>query len=419
LTATARTDLLYQSQLMSPDKQTLEELRIDRRPAPKSRPKTWLAVTGLVAVAVVAGLAWWLNRPKAAVVRTILVQETTSGGQRTLLNASGYVTARRQATVSSKVTGKVIEVLVEEGMKIEAGQVVARIDSSNVEKSLRLAEAQSESARKALEETKANIEQAERELVRFTQLAANKVASQSDLDRAEAEAKSLRARLEKQKADVVVSEREIAQWQQQLDDTVIRAPFSGIVTSKNAQPGEMISPMSAGGGFTRTGICTLVDMSSLEIEVDVNESYINRVEPGQKVEATLDSYPDWHIPSKVIAIIPAADRQKATVKVRVGFEKLEPRILPDMGVKVAFQGADDKPSASRNIVIPKAAVQQRDGRDVIWIARDGRVEKRAVTVETRRGDEVTVTAGLNGGEKVVVEGADKLADGARITEANR
>ena len=411
--------MLYPSQLMSPDKQTLEELRIDRRSAPRSRPKKWLVVTGLVALAVVAGLVWWLNRPKAAVVRTMLVQETTSGGQRTLLNASGYVTARRQATVSSKVTGKVVEVMVEEGMKIEAGQVVARIDSSNVEKSLRLAEAQSESARKAQEETKANIEQAERELVRFTQLAANKVASQSDLDRVDAEAKSLRARLEKQKADVVVSEREIAQWQQQLDDTIIRAPFAGIVTSKNAQPGEMISPMSAGGGFTRTGICTLVDMSSLEIEVDVNESYINRVEPGQKVEATLDSYPDWHIPSKVIAIIPAADRQKATVKVRVGFEKLEPRILPDMGVKVAFQGADDKQSASRNLVIPKAALQQRDGRDVIWIARDGRVEKRAVTVGTRRGDEVTVTAGLNGGEKVVVEGADKLADGARITEANR
>jgi len=336
-----------------------------------------------------------------------------------LLNASGYVTARRQATVSSKVTGKVVEVKVEEGMKIDACQILPRIDSSNVEKGLRMSEAQSESARKALDETRANLEQAERELVRFAQLAANKVASQSDLDRAEAEAKSLSARLEKQKADVVVSERDIAQWQQQLDDTTIRAPFAGIVTSKNAQPGEMISPMSAGGGFTRTGICTLVDMSSLEIEVDVNENYINRVEPGQRVEATLDSYPDWHIPSKVIAIIPTADRQKATVKVRVGFENLEPRILPDMGVKVAFQGAEEKQPARRSIMIPKSAIRQRDGRDVIWIARAGRVEQRAVTVGTPRGDEVTVVAGLLGGERVVVEGADKLADGARITEANR
>jgi RND family efflux transporter MFP subunit len=404
---------------MSPDKQTLDELRIDRKPTPKTRRSPWLAVLGLAAVVVVAGIVWWLNRPKAAVVRTILVQESASGGQKTLLNASGYVTARRQATVSSKVTGKVIEVMVEEGMKIEAGQILARIDSSNVEKSLRLSEAQSESARKALDETKANLEQAERELARFTELAANKVASQSDLDRAEAEAKSLRARLEKQKADIVVSERDVAQWQQQLDDTVIRAPFAGIVTSKNAQPGEMISPMSAGGSFTRTGICTLVDMSSLEVEVDVNESYINRVEPGQRVEATLDSYPDWHIPSKVIAIIPAADRQKATVKVRVGFEKLESRILPDMGVKVAFQGAEERQPALRSIRIPKMAVQQRDGRDVVWIARDGHVEKRAVTVTTPRGDDVTVTAGLNGGESVVVEGADKLADGTRITETKQ
>ncbi len=416
---TARTDLLDQPQSMSPDKQTLDELRIDRRPTPANRPRPWLALLGLAAVAAVAGMVWWLNRPKAAVVRTILVQESAPGGQKTLLNASGYVTARRQATVSSKVTGKVIEVMVEEGMKIEAGQILARIDSSNVEKSLRLSEAQSESARKALDETKANLEQAERELVRFTQLAANKVASQSDLDRAEAEAKSLRARLEKQKADIVVSEWDIAQWQQQLDDTIIRAPFPGIVTSKNAQPGEMISPMSAGGGFTRTGICTLVDMGSLEIEVDVNESYINRVEPGQKVEAMLDSYPDWHIPSKVIAIIPTADRQKATVKVRVGFEKLEPRILPDMGVKVAFQGAEEKQPARRSILIPKTAVQQRDGRDVVWVARDGHVEKRAVTVAAPRGDEVTVSAGLNGGERLVVEGADKLADGNRITEAKQ
>src|SRR5213595_871488 len=324
---------------MSLDKQTLDELRIDRAPAPKSRRSPWLALFGLAAIAAVAGVVWWLNRPKAAVVRTILVQESASGGQKTLLNASGYVTARRQATVSSKVTGKVIEVLVEEGMKIEAGQILARIDSSNVEKGLRLTEAQSESARKALDEIKANLEQAERELVRFTQLAANKVASQSDLDRAEAEAKSLRARLEKQKADIVVSERDVAQWQQQLDDTVIRAPFAGIVTSKNAQPGEMISPMSAGGGFTRTGICTIVDMSSLEIEIDVNESYIHRVESNQPVEATLDAYPNWKISCKVIAIIPTADRQKSTVKVRVGFDKLDPRILPEMSVKVSFRDA--------------------------------------------------------------------------------
>ena len=304
-------------------------------------------------------------------------------------------------------------------MKVEAGQILARIDSSNVEKSLHLAEAQLESARKTLDETKANLHQAERELRRASELAANKVASQSDLDRAEADAKSLEARLERQVADIAVASREVAVWEQQLDDTIIRAPFAGIVTSKNAQPGEMISPMSAGGGFTRTGICTLVDMSSLEVEVDVNESYINRVESDQRVEATLDSYPDWKIPAKVIAIIPAADRQKATVKVRVGFEKLDPRILPDMGVKVAFQGAGEAQAANRSITIPKTTVRQRDGRDVVWIVRDGRVERRAVAVGATLGDEAIIAAGLTGGERVVVEGWDNLTEGVRVTEAKR
>jgi RND family efflux transporter MFP subunit len=406
---------------MSPDKQTLDELRIDRASAPRRKLPVALLVSALVIVAVLLVLIWWFNRPRPVIVRTILVQAPASGGEKTLLNASGYVTARREATVSSKVTGKVVEVLVEEGMKVEAGQILARIDSSNVEKSLYLTEAQLESARKGLDETKANLNQAEREWRRISQLAADKVASQSELDRAEAEAKSLKARLDRQIADVAVAEREVALWTQQLDDTIIRAPFAGIVTSKNAQPGEMISPMSAGGSFTRTGICAIVDMSSLEIEVDVNESYINRVQPGQPVEATLDSYPDWQIPAKAIAIIPTADRQKATVKVRVGFEKLDPRILPDMSVKVAFRSAAQpaKDGTKVSLVIPKSAIRRHDGRDVVWVVRNGRAEHRAVTVGTMRGDEVTIAAGLRGGESVVVDGPDILAEGTRITEAKR
>jgi RND family efflux transporter MFP subunit len=204
-----------------------------------------------------------------------------------------------------------------------------------------------------------------------------------------------------------------------MDDTIIRAPFPGVVTSKNAQHGEMISPISAGGGFTRTGICTIIDMDSLEIEIDVNESYINRVEAGQRVVATLDAYSDWKIPAKVIAIIPTADRQKATVKVRVGFDNLDPRILPQMGVKVAFQNTGEASGATRNIVVPKAAVRQRDGRDIVWVVHDGRVERRAVTVGAAHRDEVTVAAGLSGGEKVVVEGLDNLTDGGKVTETNR
>jgi HlyD family secretion protein len=398
---------------MSSEKAALDGLRIDRGGRAKRSSMPWLVLVVLVIVAAVA-IAWWLRQPHAIGVRTVAACEQASGGRKTLLNASGYVTARRAATVSSKVTGKVVEVSVEEGMKVEAGQVLARLDSSNVEAALKLAEAQLSSAMAVRAETKPNLEFAERELKRFTALAATKVVSDSDLRRAEMEARALSGRVIRQTAEVEVAEKEVAQWQQQLDDTIIRAPFGGVVTTKNAQPGEMISPMSV-GGFTRTGVCTIVDMSSLEIEVDVNESFINRVQPGQPVHATLDAYPEWKIPAKVIAIIPTADRQKATVKVRVGFEQLDPRILPDMAVKVAFQGGGAEASRT-SIVVPKAAVQQRDGRDIVWVMRDGRVERRAVTVGQVQGDEAAISAGLGGGERIVLDPPTDLADGVRVTE---
>jgi RND family efflux transporter MFP subunit len=220
-----------------------------------------------------------------------------------------------------------------------------------------------------------------------------------------------------QQADVTVAEKQVAYWDQQMDDAIIRAPFTGIVTSKNAQPGEMISPISAGGGFTRTGICTIVDMESLEIEIDVNESYINRVRAAQPVEATLDAYADWKIPCKVIAIIPTADRQKSTVRVRVGFDKLDQRILPEMSVKVAFREADGSgPAAGRTVIVPKAAVQQRDGRDVVLVLQSGRAERRAVTVNQTRLDEVVISAGVAAGDRVIVDAPNNLADGAAVAE---
>ncbi len=415
-------DLRRSRAFMSSDKPTLDGLRIERR-APASRPQPSWVVPGLIAVVVFgAGFLWWLNRPKALPVQTAVAraQTATSGGSvKTLLNASGYVTARRAATVSSKVTGKVMEVLVEEGKKVEEGQVLARLDASNIEAGLRLAQAQLDASRTFLEETKPNVVFAQRELKRFTDLAATKIVSDSDLRKAEMESRALEARLVRQTSEITIREREVEQWKQQLDDMIIRAPFAGVVTAKNAQPGEMISTMSA-GGFTRTGICTIVDMSSLEIEVDVNESFINRIQPKQPVEATLDAYPDWKIPGKVIAIIPTADRQKATVKVRVGFDQLDDRILPDMGVKVAFRATDAGKiaPASGSVIVPKSAIQNRDGRDVVWVVRDGRVERRAITIAQTNGDESTISAGLSGGERVVVNLPAGLADGAKISEKN-
>jgi RND family efflux transporter MFP subunit len=244
-----------------------------------------------------------------------------------------------------------------------------------------------------------------------------KIATQADYDHAEAAALAYKARLEQQQSDVIVAERQVAYWQQQLDDTIIRAPFGGIVTTKDAQPGEMISPISAGSGFTRTGVCTIVDMASLEIEIDVNESYINRVEPGQPVEATLDAYPEWKIPCKVIAIIPTADRQKSTVKVRVGFDKLDPRILPEMSVKVAFHEASSSGAVvARTFVVPKSAVHQQDGKDVVLVLQNERAERRAITIGSSSFEETTVSAGLSAGEKVILDWPPGLTDGSKVKE---
>ena len=404
---------------MVSEKPSLDDLRIDRSDsdAGGGRGRLWIV---LVALALL-GLAgwWWLSRPRPLEVKTATARlregnQTAAGA---VLNASGYVTARRQATVSSKITGKVMDVLVEEGMEIREGQVLATLDDSIVRKQLALAEARLNAQRRGLAETEVRLREAKLNQQRMRRLLEQGVTTQAQTDTADAEVDSLAARLEVGRQEVTVAEREVALRRQDVEDTVIRAPFSGVAVSKDAQPGEMISPVSAGGGFTRTGICTLVDMSSLEIEVDVNESYIQRVRPGQKAVATLDAYPDWQIPSRVIMPVPTADRQKATVRVRLAFEGLDPRILPDMGVKVAFLGEERAGVAAptRAVVVPRAAVRKDGGRDVVFVVRGEKVERRAVGLSTAPGDEAVVISGLNGGERVVVEGPAELKDGDLVS----
>lgn len=398
---------------------SIKDLRIERPATTSSPMRSWLLLLLVVLLLGGATVAWLAGRPTAIPVRTAAVKDSsaTIRSDRTVLNASGYVTARREATVSSKVTGKVAEVFVEEGMKVTQGQILAQLDQSNVNASLALAEAQLSSTRVLLEETKVRVQEADREYRREQDLISKKVTTQSDFDRAEAAALALRAKFRQQQAEVEVAQRSVESWKQQFEDTIIRAPFAGIVTSKNAQPGEMISPMSS-GGFTRTGICTIVDMESLEIEIDVNESYINRVRPGQAVEATLDAYPDWKIPCKVIAIIPTADRQKSTVKVRVAFEKLDPRILPEMSVKVGFQEerSQHEEKAGKAVTVPSSAIFQENGRDVLYVVRDGRAERRAVNVASRDKEEVVLTAGATAGERVLIEKPATVQDGASVKE---
>ena len=403
---------------MASERPALDGLRIDRSGelAGGSRARLWIALGAVLLIALAA--VWWFTRPRPARVRAVTAVSRSGGPSAgAVLNASGYVTARRQATVSSKITGKVVDVLVEEGMEIREGQVLAHLDDATPRKQLALAEARLASQRHALAETAVRLREAKLNQQRMRHLLEQGVTTQAQLDAADAETDSFAARLDVGRQDVAVAEREVALRRQDVEDTVIRAPFAGVAVSKDAQPGEMISPVSAGGGFTRTGICTLVDMKSLEIEVDVNESYIPRVKPGQRATATLDAYPDWQIPSRVIMPVPTADRQKATVRVRLAFDQLDPRILPDMGVKVAFLGEEEKGPASGRavVVIPRAAVRKDGERDVVFVVRGGRVERRAVGLGQAPGDEAVVLSGITAGERVVVEGPADLKDGAPVS----
>jgi RND family efflux transporter MFP subunit len=302
-------------------------------------------------------------------------------------------------------------------MAVKQGQVLARLDDTVSRRYLELAEAELGAARRNAAETEVRLREAGLTLNRTRALVKEGISGQAELDKAEAEVDALKARLEVTRQQVSVSEAQVALRRTEIDDMVIRAPFSGIAVTKDAQPGEMISPVSAGGGFTRTGICTIVDMASLEVEVDVNESFINRVTPGQKVDATLDAYPDWRIPAHVIITVPTADRQKATVLVRIGFEALDPRILPDMGVKVAFMGAAAPPvaAAAPSLSVPTAAVRKDGAQDVVFVVKDQTVERRAVKVGKTRGDAVEILSGLAAAERVVVDGPSDLAEGRLVT----
>jgi RND family efflux transporter MFP subunit len=407
------------------EKPSLDQLRIERSPEKpaKSSRKRLAVVTVVVMLAIVAVGYYAVFKPGSEIeVKTATARALQGQSATTVLNASGYVTARRQATVSSKFTGRVTEVLIEEGMRVEQGQVLARLDDSNIRASYMLAEAQWISTQRGLNETQTLLDEALVNFERNSRLVEQDLASEQELDRSRALSGTLAAQLERKKADVEVAARQLDIYRIQLEDTVIRAPFAGVVVAKNAQPGEMISPVSAGGGFTRTGIGTIVDMTSLEIEIDVNEAYINRVTEGQGVMATLDAYPDWDIPCHVIAIIPTADRQRATVEVRVGFDELDPRILPDMGVKVAFQEVESSRADSSRpagVLIPQSAIRRIDGTDYVFVVEQGQVERRAVAAADTRGDDRLIASGLTHGERVVLDAPPEVVDGISVQEEAR
>jgi HlyD family secretion protein len=403
-------------------KEDLAALKIDQSER-AGRGRSGLIVGVVAVIALVAAGAWfWTTRLQTTTVKVASVTARAGGtsGPGAVLNASGYITARRRATVSSKVTGKVMQIFIEEGQSVREGQVLARLDDSQTRAELGLAEAQLAAARTAAAEDEARLREAELNFQRRDRLMKEGVVGRAEVDTAQAEVEALRARIAYTRQQVSVAEQQVNLRRTDLNDMVVRAPFSGVAISKDAQPGEMISPVSAGGGFTRTGIGTIVDMSSLEVEVDVNESFINRVRQGQKVEAILDAYPDWRIPSHVITTVPSADRQKATVRVRIGFDQLDPRMLPDMGVKVSFlreespAGAQPAAPPAAQYQVPKAAVRIQDGRSVVFVLKDDRVERRAIRTGDEDGETIAVLSGVSAGERVVVEGPPTLKDGDRV-----
>ena len=408
---------------MNSNADLLKELRIERKPEPPpSRRGLWIALAVVGAVLLLAGAAWaFLSRDQGIKVQTAPVVAMGGGNAATsVLDATGYVVARRMATVSAKITGKVREVMIEEGQRVEAGQVMATLDPIDADAQRALAAAQLAAARSQAGSVQAQLREAEANAARLSSLVGQQLVSKSQYDQAVAQRDALRAQLVTAQRNAKVAADQLAISDLGVDNTIVRAPFAGVVIAKAAQPGEIISPLSAGGGFTRTGIGTIVDMDSLEVEVDVGEAFIGRVEPKMPVEATLNAYPEWKIPAEVIAIIPAADRGKATVKVRIALKEKDPRIVPEMGVRVSFlekpgAKADDQPQGVR---VPSAAIVERDGETVAFaLGEDDAVERRALETGIALGDDRQVLSGLSPGETVVLDPPATLEDGGKVRMA--
>jgi RND family efflux transporter MFP subunit len=378
----------------------------------------------LLLAALLGAAAWWLlgTRPVALRTATATASGTAANaGAAAVLQATGYITARRQATVSTQITGTLTQVLIEEGDHVDKGQVLARLEDGALRAALDVARANVLSAEAQVKQAQAQLAQAAADARRQEDLAASGMLSKQAAEQARTAVATYAAQLDTRQREVQAARAQLAQAQVNFDYTVVRAPFAGVVTVKAAQVGEIVSPLSAGGGFTRTGVGTIVDMDSLEVDVDVNEAYIGQVRPGMPCQAVLDAYPDWKVPAHVIAIVPAADRGKATVKVRIALEQKDARMVPDMGVRVSFLGsrpdAAPKPDdAAPGVLVPAAAVVQRDGASVVFVVADGKARQRAVRAAAHDvGSMKLLTEGVRPGEQVALSPPASLRDGAAVT----
>ncbi|MGZ5240172.1 MAG: efflux RND transporter periplasmic adaptor subunit [Caldimonas sp.] len=407
------------------DPTLLSQLRIDgqERESEGSGGRRWLwpAAAGVLVVAALGAAAWWFLAARPISVQTTSAVAAGGGAAAAgaVLQATGYITARRQATVSTQITGTLTQVLIEEGVHVEKGQVIARLEDSGLRASLEVAQANVMTAEAQVATAQAQLAQAQADSRRQESLVASGMATKQFAEQSRTAVSTASAQLDARRREADAARAQVAQAKVNFDYSVVRAPFAGVVTVKAAQVGEIVSPLSAGGGFTRTGVGTIVDMDSLEIDVDVNEAYIGQVKPDMPAEAVLGAYPDWKIPAHVIAIVPAADRGKATVKVRVALEQKDARIVPDMGVRVAFLAAK-APAATqagpKGVLVPPTAIAQRDGKNVVFVVDGGKAVQRTVAPAAQDvGALKLLPEAVTAGERVVVSPPLALHDGASVT----
>ena len=399
----------------------MDELRIDGREREQNAARAprwiWLVIALVSAAVLLAGAAWWFFGSRPVPVQTASAIAPGGGAAGAVLQATGYLTARRQATVSTQITGTLTKVMIEEGVHVKQGQVIAQLEDGALRAALNVAQANVQAAQAQVVQAEAQWAQAQADARRQNELVASGMVTKQSAEQARTALAAAAAQRDARHREADAARAQLSQAKVNFDYTVVRAPFSGVVTEKAAQVGEIVSPLSAGGGFTRTGIGTIVDMDSLEVDVDVNESHIGQVQPDMPAQAVLDAYPDWKIPAHVIAIVPTADKGKATVKVRVAVEQKDDRLVPNMAARVSF--LSQKPAASaqppKGVLVPAQAIAQRDGRSVVFVVSDGRAVQRAVTPAPQDvGTMKLLPQAVAAGERVVLSPPASLHDGASV-----
>jgi RND family efflux transporter MFP subunit len=414
----------------APPAADLSKLRINRDDPPPAVKRALGRVLWLVgaAVVIIAAVVMIGRRGGGVPVQVVTVSTTTGDGGRgtgasgsVAVVANGYVVARTKAAVSAKIPGRLAMLNVSEGSRVEKGAIIARLDNADYAAAVGQAEAGLASAKATLIEAQSDRDQMQRDYVRVRDIHAQNpnLVSPQDVENADSRARQAEARFGAQQARVDAAAASLRMAQANLENTYIRAPFSGTVLRKEAEVGEVVAP-SVGGGLTRGAVVTMADLATLEVEVDVNEAYIARIQGGQLARITLDAYPDTAFRGTVRQVVPTADRQRATVQVKVAIVDRDPRILTEMGAKVEFLEPPRAAPAGAEavervrIMVPAVAVRSEDGRSVVWLVRDGRLQKRDVDAGPVSGSFREIRSGLSGGEQLLVGGIETPKEGQRV-----